>query len=262
MIRKIAIVAASVLAVWCVALRVLDEVLADRQAQVTQDRLAESLQATATIGSADLALIGGGLALHGLALHRDDVIGHLSLEVDSVDCDLPPLGWSLVDRSCRSLAVRGTRLEVSTAALFHLRPPKRAPVRARRVVIDDAQLAFAPSAFVPSLGRIAVAIEHGEAGATVFRTPLSWLFAVEQLTARFDLPAGIAVRLEVHGHKLSVATPLLGAAPVELALDLPAASSAHDAREEIELLVKTGEDIAGRLVAKRAQDWLESTLRR
>jgi hypothetical protein len=156
--------------------------------------------------------------------------------------------------------VRGTHLEVSTAALFKLRNPKHPPIRARHVVIDNAELVFSPSAFVPSLGRVAIAIEHAESGATVFRTPLSWLFTLEQLRAHLELPAGIAVHLAYAGGVLSVAGSVFGETPVELPIELPHPDGAQDARDEIALLVRTGTDIAERLVAKRAEDWLRSRL--
>ncbi len=260
MIRRIAIVVVAAVTLWCVALLVLDATLADRQAETTAARLGESLQATATIGHADLALVRGGLDLHALALHRDDLIGRLAIDVANIHCDLPPLGLALVDGECRMLEVGGVRLSVSSAALFHLKPPKRAPVRARRVVIDDATLVFSPSAIAPSLGAITIAIEHAEAGATVFRTPLSWLFALDELRARIDLPAGISLHLGYHDGKFSAASSIFGSTPVELPVTLPAANTAHDAHEEIDLLVATGKDLAERLVAKRAQDWLESKL--
>jgi hypothetical protein len=47
---------------------------------------------------------------------------------------------------------------------------------------------------------------------------------------------------------------------VELPVALPIASTAHDAHEEMQMLVNVGRDIAQRLVAQRAQDWLRSKL--
>jgi hypothetical protein len=258
--RKLAVIAAVVVALWLTALVVLDFVLADRQARGTADRLGEALQATTTIDAADLALVRGHLALDGLAVRRDDAIGQLSIDVAELRCDLPPLGWALVDDECRELAVRGTRLQVSTVALFQLQNPKRPPIRAHSVVIDDAQLTFAPSAFVPGLGSMTIAIEHAEAGATVFRTPLSWLFSLAELTARLELPAGITVRLRYHDGRLAAAGTLFGSEPVELPVELPRASAARDAHEEIALLVDTAKQIAAQLVEKRAEDWLRSKL--
>ncbi len=256
-----AIAAAALLVVWLIVLVILGGVLGDRAARGTAARLGESLQADATVGSSELGLVRGVLELEHVAVKRDDPVGHLAIDVAEVRCDLPPLGWALVDGSCRELRVAGTRLDVSTAALFKIKNPKRAPIHARRVVIDDAVLAFAPSAFVPDLGRIAIAIDHAEAGDTVFRTPLSWIFSLEELRAHLDLPAGVSVRLAYSGGVLSVAGSVFGSSPVELPITLPVASMAHDAQEEIQLLVSAGKDIAGKLVAKRATDWLEQKLR-
>lgn len=259
--KRVAIVTACVVAGWLVALLVLDMVVEGREARTTSERLGESLQATATIADTDVALVRGHLDLSGLAIHRDDVVGHLAIDVADVRCELAPLGWALVDRDCRDLVVRGVRLEVSTAALFQIKNPKRKPIRADHVVIDDAELVFSPSAFAPSLGRIAIAIEHAEASDTVFRTPLSWLFSLEQLRARLELPAGIALRVDYAGGMLSVAGSLFGSTPVTLPVQLPVAAAAHDAHEEIAALVQWGKDLAEALVAKRAEDWLRAKLR-
>jgi hypothetical protein len=259
-VRRAAIVIASVIVGWTIVVLVLDVALEGREQRHVEERVGESLQATATVGDVDLALGRGRLSLDQLTVRRDDAVGHLALEVAEVRCELAPVGIALVDRDCRELAIRGMRLEVSTAAVFKLQHPARRPIHASRVVIDDAELAFAPSAFLPSLGRIAITIEHAEAGPTVFRTPLSWLFGLEVLRARIDLPANITLRLRYGDGRLAAAGTLFGTAPVEVPFTLPVAAIASDAREEIRLLVQSGEDVAERLVAKRAEDWLRSKL--
>jgi hypothetical protein len=260
MLRRVALVTVGVLTVWLVVIVVLGVVLGDRQAESTAASIGESMQATAAYGDFDLALVRGHLEIDRLAIRRDDAIGKLSIDVGEVFCDLPPLGLALADGECRELRVTGTRLEASTAALFKIKNPKRKPVRARHVVIDDAELAFAPSAFAPNVGRIAVAIEHAEAGATRFRTPLSWIFALEQLRARVELPGGLAVRVTYDGGVLSVAGAVFGSSPVELPLQMPSAETARDGHDEFELLVATGRDIAAQLVERRAENWLRERL--
>jgi hypothetical protein len=259
-VRRAAIVIACVLIAWTILLLVLDVALEGAQQRRVEQRVGESLQATAKVGDADLALGRGRLRLEQLSVRRDDAVGKLALDVAEVRCELLPLGIALADHDCRELAIEGMRLEVSTAAVFKLAHPARRPIHANRVVIDDAELAFAPSAFAPSLGRIAVRIEHAEAGPTVFRTPLSWLFALEVLRARIDLPANITLRLAYANGRLAAAGTLFGSATVEVPFTPPAADAATDARDEIRLLVKAGEDVAEQLVAKRAEDWLRSKL--
>jgi hypothetical protein len=260
MVRRVLQVAGAVLALWFVALVVLSFAIGGRQERQTRERLAESLQATVTIGDVDLALVRGRMTIDRLAIRRDDVVGHLAIDVGSVRCELLPLGLAMFDRGCTELVIRGPRLEVSTAALFRVKAPKRTPIRADRIVIDDAQLVFLPSAFAPSLGRIEISIDHAVAGPTVMRTPLSWLFALEELRARFALPAGITLQLDYQAGRLTVAGSLLGSTPVTLPVQLPAASSARDGQEEMTLLVDSAKEIAERVVAKRAEDWLRKKL--
>jgi hypothetical protein len=259
-LRRIGIGCAIAFVVWLVVLVVLDFALAGRQARHVEDRFAESLQATAAIGDSNLSLVRGRLVLDNFAIRRDDTIGHLSIDVAEIRCELAPLGWALIDSSCSELAVKGTKLEVSTAALFKIKNPKRKPVHADHVVIDDATLAFSPSAFVPDLGKIAIHIDHAETGATTFRTPLSWLLSLTQLKATVDLPADITVHLEYGNGVLSATGTLFGSTPVTLPVTLPSADAVHDAHEEIVALVALGKQLAESLVAKRAEDWLKQKL--
>jgi hypothetical protein len=258
--RRIASYVGVLVAMWLVALLVLDAALVGRTRGRIAERLGDSLQSQATTEDGNLALVRGYIDLDNLAIRRDDLIGHLSISAASVHCELPPLGLALVDRDCRGLFVRGTRLEVSTAALFKLRRPKRPPLRARRVVVEDARLEFSPSAFLPSLGRVAIDIERAEAGPTVFKTPLSWIFALRALRATIDLPAGIALRLSYDDGELRVSGGIFGSTPIALPLALPVPDLADDPSAEIAKLVVLGKDLAERLVVLKAEDWLRSKL--
>jgi len=258
--RRIAIYAGAVIVVWLGALALGNVALEGRTRGRIGERIAESLQATATIEDGDLALVRGSFDLDNLAARRDDVIGHLSITVASVHCELAPLGWALVDHHCRELALRGTRLEVSTAALFKLKRPKRPPLHAGHVVIDDARFELLPSALAPGLGHLTIAIEHAEAGETTFKTPLSWIFALRTLRATIELPADLTLRLAYENGELRIAGGMFGATPIELAVALPVADPADDPRAEIARLVAFGKDVAEQLIARKASAWLKSKL--
>jgi len=259
-IRRVARFAGALAALWLAALLVIDLALEGRTRRRIAERIAESLQADATIGRGDLALVRGGIDLDDLTVRRDDLVGHLALTVASLRCALPPLGLGLVDRECRELAIRGVRFEVSTAALFRLPHPKRPPLRAQRVVIDDARLELSPSALLPDLGRVAISIEHAEAGDTTFKTPLSFLFTLRALRATVELPAGITLQLTYELGLLRVAGAIFGATPVVLPIALPVADLADDPRAEVAKLIAFAKDLAERLVARSAEDWVKSKL--
>jgi hypothetical protein len=260
-LRRVAIISAAVLAGWLLLLFLLGFALGSRQERKTTERLAESQHALVTIDSSDLALIRGRWTMEGLALRHDSELGKLSIDVAGVRCDLGPLGWALVDRSCGELAVSGVRMEVTSTAVFKQKRPKRKAMRADRVVIDDAVVVFAASALAPTTGRIEIAIEHAESGPTLFRTPLSWLLTVTALRAHVLLPAGISVQLSYERGVMTATSSLFGASPVDMPLQLPAPGTAADGREEMQQLLEVGKDIGRRLVARRAADWLQSKLR-
>jgi hypothetical protein len=259
-LKRIVVAVVVLAALWLAGLLVAGVVLEPRMRSGIATRLAESLQAEATIADGDLALIGGQLALSHLVVRRDDVIGHLAITVDELHCTLPGLGLALFDRECRELAVRGIHLELSSAALFQLKHPTRPPLHAQRVVIDDAHVELAASALVPSLGKLAVHITHAEAGDTIFKTPLSWLLSLRVLHATVDLPGNLTLKIDYAGGQLQLAGGLFGATPIALPVTLPVADLADDPRAELAKLVTFGKDLAERLVAQKATDWLKSKL--
>jgi hypothetical protein len=261
MLKRVLLIGGAMIALWFTLLVVLGVTLTGRQERHTKQRLAESLQSTVTLGDLDLALVRGHMTIDALSIKRDDAIGHLAIDVAGVRCELAPLGLALFDRDCSELNIRGLRLEVSTSALFKLnRPQKSRPIHADHMTIDNATLVFLPSAFTPKLGRVELTIERAVAGNTVLRTPISWLFALEELRAHVALPAGITVHIAYQHGILTASGSLFGSSPVELPIEIPVASTAKDAHDEMQLLVQLGRQIAERLVAKRAEDWLKSKL--
>lgn len=258
--RRIALVAGGVVTAWFVALVILSVVGADRVAERVAGRLADSLQGSATYGARELALVRGRLDLERLAVRRDDAVGRLVLDIGGVHCKLAPLGIALVDRDCNELVVDGMRMEVSTIALFRLRPPKRRPIHADAVTIDDAAFVFAPGALVPGLGEVRVTLDRAVAGPTTFKTPLSWVFALRGLRARVTLPANQTVEVTFAQGVLQASGSVLGDPPIALPLELPVTTVDDDGRTELAKLSALGRDLAERLLARRAELWLRKTL--
>jgi hypothetical protein len=258
-IRRIVKFVLVALALWIAALVLIGVICGGTAGRRVAERIAESLQAEATVESSNLALVRGHLEIEKLAVRKDD-LGHLGIDVAEIRCELPPLGIALIDHECSDLHVQGVRFEVSSAAVFQFKRPKHRPVHVGQVVVDDAVLAFSPSAFLPSLGRIEIRIDHAESGATTFKTPLSWLFSLRELRATLDLPAGIRLQLGYQHGKLTAVGGLFGSTPVELPVTFPTADSGDDAHGEIKKLAEMGSDLAERLVARRAQDWIKSKL--
>lgn len=242
---------------WLIVLVILGAIYGREKAQNVADRIGESLQATGTIDDHDLALVRGRLELEHLRVQRDDVVGKLSLDVGEVRCELAPLGVALVDSSCRGLAISNVQLELTSFALFKLKRPKRTPIEARSVVIENAVMVFSPSAVVQSLGKIRLVIEHAESGPTRFKTPLSWLLSLETLRATLELPIG-TVKLAYANGLLSASGSVFGSRPVVLPVQLPIADLAEDPAGEVKRLVKLGRDLAEQLVAQKTRDWLRS----
>jgi hypothetical protein len=259
-VKRFVRVALALVCVWIAVLFVLGFVFAGRTGNKVAKRFGESVQGVATVGDSSLGLVLGSFSAEKLSVRRDDLIGKVSIDVDEVTCDLAPLGIALVDRSCGDLEIKGVKLELSTIAIFKMPRPKRKPFRADRVVIENADLTFSPSAFLPSLGQVKIRIERAEAGPTTFKSPLSFLFNLETLRAQVELPAGITLLVGYANGKLTAAGSVFGSTPVELPLVLPKIESTDDAKAELEKLVAFGKDLASQLVAQKAEDWLRQKL--
>ena len=245
---------------WLGALVICDAAFEARVRAQVGSRLAEALHADAAIDRGDLALVRGAFALDGLSIQRDDEVGHLAIRVARIDCALLPLGGGLFDRDCTELALRGLRVEASSTAVFQQPRPRRAPLHAGRVAIDDAPLELAAIAVAPSLGRAVLSIQRAEAGETVFKTPLSWLFALRALRATVELSGGGTLQLVYAAGELQVSGGVFGAQPIALAVTPPAADPADDGPAETRRLVAFGKDVAQRLIARKAAAWLTSKL--
>ena len=249
--RKLGALGAGLVGSWLIVVFVAGIALRAHTAERVTSRISESLQATGKVGDSDLGLVRGWLALERLEVRRDDVLGKLELSVASIECDLLPLGIAMFDRDCGELAIRGMRLEVSTLALFKLKKPKRTPFHAGAITLEDAE------ARIPGAE---IVIHHASAGATTFKSPLSFLFALRTLRATVRLPAGLAVELDYDRGMLAIAGSVFGSTPVRLPVELPVADLADDAAGELKKLVAWGKQLAEDAIAARAADWLRSKL--
>lgn len=258
-IKRVAGIAAGVFALWLGFLVIFGAAYGTRAGERVAERVGQSLMATATVDDASLGMVRGWLELDGLHVRKDG-LGVLTLDVDHVDCDLLPLGLAFADRSCGDLIVDRVRMTMSSAAVLQLKKPRRKPLHADRVELHDAVLTFSPSAFVPELGKIEIRVDYVEAGPTTFKSPLSWLFAMRELRATLDLPAGIVLKLTYKSGALTAQGSIFGSTPVTLPVRLPTTNDADDARAELKKLIGFGEDLAKELVEKRAKDWLKSKL--
>ena len=210
-------------------------------------RLAESLDADVRIADLDLALVRGEVGFEGLAIDRDHD-GHLHVGVDHLDAGIAPLGAYLWDRSLGLVRLDGVDLEVDGWGVLRIKPPRRPPVSFAGLAIDDARLVFAAASWAPKWARFAVLIDHAESGATVLRTPLSWVFALDRLDARLEVPGVEPVALHYAHGRLAASGGPFGADPISIPVTLPVPEPGHEGQQ----LERLGKDVAERLALARA----------
>lgn len=243
-------------AAYFILLVVVGWIAAGVVADKIQARLAGSLDAEVRVGGAEVGLISGTVRVKDLHLERNK-IDTLALDIAGLEVDVAPMGWVLVDRDLRRVKVRDGRLTISGAGALVLPPrPEQPPVRVGALEIENGVIELMATGYWPGLARMVITIEHARAGATTLRTGLSWLFTLESLVARVDLPANITVRIAFADGALSASGGFFGKTPVTIPFQLPKL----DDRDEVEQLVALGKQLGKQLAIERAKRWLGSQL--
>jgi hypothetical protein len=255
-VARIGIGLAVSVAAYFVVLVIAGWIAAGIVADKIQTRLAGSLDAEVRVGDTEVGLISGAVAVNHLHLERR-VVDTLELDIGRLEVDIAPMGWVVFDRQPRSVRVRDGRLVISGAGALRLPPrPKQPPVRVGALAIENGVIDLMATGYWPGLARMVITIESAHSTATTMRTGLSWLFTLEDLVARVDLPAGISVRIEYRAGQLSASGGFFGATPVTIPFVLPPL----DDRDEVTQLVALGKELGKQLAIERAKRWLGTQL--
>jgi hypothetical protein len=110
----------------------------------------------------------------------------------------------------------------------------------------------------PELAHVRLVIERFRAGRTTFRTPLSWVFALEELDARVELTGDHRLRaaLRATGKLSAVRAASSAITPVDIEVDLPR----DPGPDEPARLRALAFELAKRLAIERGKRWLTRRL--
>lgn len=223
----------------------------DRVADTVRARLATSLDGEATVGDAAVDLVRGRVAVTRVGAERHH-LGTLRLDVERIEVDLAPLGAVLFDRDPRAIRIAGAHLLVSGAgALDGIEHRDHAPLHTGAVEIVDSELTIVATTMWPELARVRLAIERVAAGDTTFRTPLSWVFTLEELIARVELPGSLSFELRYRDGALTARGSFFGDTPITVPVSLAYRPGVDEATQLRAIAVQ----LAKRLVVERARRW-------
>lgn len=220
-------------------------------ARELRDKLAATLDGRAEVGDVSVALVRGRLVATGVSVEREHY-GTLRLEIDRIDVDVAPLGWVAIDRTPRAIRVDGARLLITGAGALDLPPrPRAAPIEVGAVEITGGEITIAAASSWAQLARVRLVLDHVRAGRTRFVTPLSWLFALEALSARVELPGDVAFTVTYADGALTARGSFFGDAP----LTVPFTPRGTPGADEPAQLRALAFDLGKRLVMERARRW-------
>ncbi len=236
-------------------LLILGYALAGRAADTVRDRLAQSLDGEARVGAVELGLVRGRIAVDDLVVERHH-LGTLRLAIDHVEVEVAPLGAVVVARTPRRVFVRGAHIAISGAGALDLPERERTVLTLGGLEVVDSDLAIVVTTAWPELGQVRLRLDRFRAGRTVLRTPLSWVFALEELEARVELPGDAGFALRYAGGKLSAVGGVFGDQPVVIAIELPRTPGPDEPAQLRALAFELGK----RLVIERGKRWLSRRL--
>lgn len=256
-VRQIVVGVIGTLVLWIGALLVIgwtaDGCARDRAAA----RLAGSMRAEVTIGDLDLGLVTGAVALSKLHVVKRER-GYFRVDIARVDVDVLPLGLALLSDSVGDVVVRDVDVEVSALGALDLRGGSREPLTFDSLDLRDAKVRIEVTSLIPGLASLEVTIDRAVAGATTLRTPVSWLFALRELTAQITLPGNLTARLDYRDGKLRLSGGMFGETPLELPFEIPVLEPAR----ELEQLAAMGKALIAELTEAGAERWLKDRAKR
>ncbi len=248
---KLVVAVLAVLVGYPLVLVVLGYALAGHAAETVRDRLALSLDGDARVGSVDLGLLRGRLVVDDVVVERHHR-GTLRLAIEHIEVDVAPLGAVVVARDPRRVFVRGAHIAISGAGALDLPQREHTVITLGALEVVDSDLAIMVTTAWPELGQVRLVLERFRAGRTVLRTPLSWVFALEALDARVELPGDADFALRYADGRLSAVGGVFGDAPVEIAIQLPRTPGPDEPAQLRALAFELGK----RLVIERGKRWL------
>lgn len=250
--RKLIIAAVTAFAGYVLLLVVLGFVVQGCVADRVQARLAESLDADVTIESTSVSLLRGKVELGGIHVVRERG-GHLELTIDRLEADMAGWGWMVFDRDPRAVRVHGGALSISGAGALASRNLDHDPVRVGSIDLRDATITLMPTAHLPMLGRVELAIARARTGPVTLSTGISWVFALDQLEATARLPGDVAVAVGYADEELSVGAGLFGSEPIKVKFAIP---DPDPSKLEVAQLADLARALGKSVLKEGARDWL------
>jgi hypothetical protein len=250
--RKLIIAALTALVSYVLLLVVLGFAIQGCVSDRMRARLAESLDAEVTIESTSVSLLRGKVELRGIHIVRERG-GHLELTIDRLEADMASWGWMAFDHDPRAVRVRGGTLSISGAGALTSRDLDHEPVRVGSIDIRDARIVIMPTAHMPTLGRVELAIAHARTGPVTLTTGVSWVFALEALAATARLPGDVSVAVGYAGEQLSVGAGLFGSDPIAVSFPIP---KPDPAKLEVAQLADLAKALGKSVLKAGARDWL------
>lgn len=246
---------AGALAAYLAVLIVLGVALRGTVARKVRDRLAVSLDGQAAVGEARLDLVRGHATVRGLVVERQH-LGTLRLAIDRVDVELAPLGAVVFAHEPRQVRVVGAHLTISGAGALEMPPRERSMVTVGGLDVTASDVDLVVTNAWPELAHVRLVIERFRAGRTTFRTPLSWVFSLEELDARVELTGTTGFTLRYRDGRLSAQGGVFGDAPVDIAVTLPRDPGPDEPARLRALAFELGK----RLAIERGKRWLTRRL--
>ena len=185
-------------------------------------RMAKSLDAYVSVGSVELSLIRGEVVLRDVRIRRHHG-GEMRLNMRTVRLSVAPLGVAAVRRSLSRVHIRGVRLELSDMDALAMRREDTRPLSLPSIELHDVYLGLPPLRQLPHVGPFEATISRARTRPMVLQSGLTWLFFLEELSARVSTPklSQRGVQLNYDGSHLTLKGSVFSDTGIRIEFHMP-----------------------------------------
>ncbi len=242
-------------------LLILGYVLAGQVEERVRTRLEFALRVDdVKIENVSVSLLRGRIEVEGVHAEREGV-GTASLDIASLEIEVAPMGWVIVDDSVDKVQVEGAHLELSALGAATLRQSDGPSLEMGELLIRDSSITLVASSLFPSVGQAKLTVNEAHARDLELDNAMSWLYKTDVLDANLLAPGDSKFGINYRDETMSVSGSIFGSEPVSIPFVWPIPDPRElEISQILELTTSLSKKIASEYAKRKAKGvWKDVT---
>lgn len=219
--RKALLVSVGLVCAYPLLLILLGYALAGRVEDRVEAQLTHALRADEIeIEDVDLSLLRGRIEIRGVRAKRTGV-GTASLEIDSLEIDVPPMGWVVFDDDPSRVLVDDAHLTLSAVGAATLRKSDSPPLHIDDFIIESSSVSLVATTLFPSIGQARLSVGKAHVKDLELSNAMSWLYETHVLDAVLTTTGDVEIAVQYEEGQLALSGSFLGSKPIRVPFSWP-----------------------------------------